>query len=787
MKKILSIVLAGLTLFLMGSCSKEIGPVYNPENAVPPVLGDLVLAADDSLRDGTVFGTITFAAADYGVNAAVRYTLYVDLAGNEFANAQSIANTTSRPDSTGNISIEIKGKDLNNALMTLNCEPLVATSIDLRVVAEMMGTATAIEGTSVVSESKNITVIPYNAEKTYPVVYVIGSYNGWDHAKDMYLFSYAEDKENYVGVIDFGAEHAENAFKLTGAPAWDDATGNWGLEDNTTAEAEAKTLTLINGGGSQDIKSYTTYRYYAFHFVKSSLVLNMLQGFDQVGLIGLNGDWDNDIVMEQQKSNQVFWADIQVAEATNFKFRLNADWAINWGGTIDELAAGADNIPVEPGNYRVYLDLNDFAKPTARLSTADYGKNNDTPEPPVEEPKVEGWGVIGSFAASNWETDIIMKELPAGSGVWVSAPIEFTEGDEYKLRFKGDWAENVGMKFEQEGLLVEDTTYAQPGGHNIIATETATRVVVYDTKNEALFLLGWGIVGQVEGTSWDYDVPMYKNADGKYEAFGVTVEGEFKLRYSGGWDVNYGLGEDSLAIGVATPLVSGGANMKAEGKFDFVFDPTEGSATITAIDAVVRNKWGVVGSFAASGWNADVYMNEFPAGSGIWMSAPVTLAENDEYKIRFNNDWGVNRGNSGSEYLKQGIASTCTQDGGNFKATAEQAEVPQVVVYNSNDETMYMLGWGVVGQVEGSNWDADVPMLMDYTGNITAKDVQVDGECKLRWMAGWDINRGLAEGVEFATGVAMKLSAGGGNIKATPGVYDITYNEAEETVTFTAK
>lgn len=786
MKKILSIVLAGLTLFLMGSCSKEIGPVYNPENAVPPVLGDLVLAADDSLRDGAVFGTITFAAADFGVDAAIRYTLYVDLAGNEFANEQSITNTTSVPDSAGNISIEIMGKDLNNALMTLNCEPLVAASIDLRVVAEMMGTANAIEGISVVSESRNITVIPYNAEKTYPAVYVIGAYCGWNHANTLFFYSYAEDKENYVGVIDFGEACEDYGFKVTGGPNWDE--GNWGTGDMTDATPEAPSITLWDDGGSGNISNYTSYRYYAFHFVKSSLTLNMLQGFNQVGIIGLNDNWDNDIVMQQQKSNQVFYADIEVAAATTFKFRLNADWAINWGGTIDALAAGGDNIPVEPGNYRVYLDLNDYAKPTARLSTADYGKDNDTPTPPEPPtPEVEGWGVVGSFAASNWETDITMKELPAGSGVWVSSPISFTEGDEYKLRFNGDWAENVGLKFEQESLLVEDTLYAQPGGHNIIADETATRVVVYDTKNEALFLLGWGIVGQVEGQNWDYDVPMYKNADGKYEAFGVTAEGEFKLRYSGDWGVNYGLGEDTLAIGVATTLVANGGNMKAEGKFDFVFDPTEGSATITAIDAVVRNKWGVIGSFASSGWATDTYMNEFPAGSGIWMSAPVTLAENDEYKIRFNNDWGVNRGNSGSEYLKQGIASTCTQDGGNFKATAEQAEVPQVVVYNSNDETMYMLGWGVVGQVEGSNWDADVPMLMDYTGNITAKDVQVDGECKLRWMAGWDINRGLAEGVEFATGVAMKLSAGGGNIKATPGVYDITYNEAEETVTFTAK
>ena len=79
------------------------------------------------------------------------------------------------------------------------------------------------------------------------------------------------------------------------------------------------------------------------------------------------------MVRAQKRGNGQFYAEIEGAAATEDMCRLDATWGNDWGGSIDERAKGGGNIAIEPGNYRVYLDLNNWGAPTARLSTADYG------------------------------------------------------------------------------------------------------------------------------------------------------------------------------------------------------------------------------------------------------------------------------------------------------------------------------------------------------------------------------------------------------------------------------
>lgn len=366
MKKYFSILFAVLvSAIVMPSCQDEVGPVYEPDKVVASTLENI--GTEYVLERGGEFATLKFSATDFGMPAAVKYTAYVDIAGTNFENRKSLGNTNI--DTAG---IAIKADDINNALISLGCAIGTPSEVQLVVEAQMMGESSAVAGVApVLSNVITTMVTPFDAKIEYPKIYVIGDYCGWGHGNTFYLFSYAEDKENYVGVIDFNGK-AGNGFKITGEADWEH--GNWGTGAATSTDPEAKSLVLIDDGGSGNITNYSQFRYYNFHFVRSSLTLNMIAGFDKVGVIGDFNGWGEDAEMTLNRADGIFYADVEIAAAGGFKFRLNSDWAVNWGGADGNLSQGGDNIAIEPGNYRIYLDLNNWSSPTYRVSADDFGK-----------------------------------------------------------------------------------------------------------------------------------------------------------------------------------------------------------------------------------------------------------------------------------------------------------------------------------------------------------------------------------------------------------------------------
>ncbi len=363
MKKYFSILFAVLvSAIVMPSCQDEVGPVYEPDKVVASTLENI--GTDYVLVRGGEFTTLKFSATDFGMPAAVKYTAYVDIAGTNFENRKALGNTNI--DTTG---IAIKADDLNNALISLGCPPEAPVEVQLVVEAQMMGESSAVAGVApVLSNVITTKVTPFDAKIEYPKIYVVGDYCGWSHASAFYLFSYAEDKENYVGVIDFNGK-AGNGFKITGEANWDN--GNWGAGAST--DPEPKSLVLVEGS-NDNVMNYSKFRYYNFHFVRSSLTLNMVAGFDKVGVVGEFNGWGNDAEMTLNRADGIFYADVEIAAAGTFKFRLNADWAVNWGVKDGKLAQGGDNIAVEAGKFRIYLDLNDWNAPTYKISADDFGK-----------------------------------------------------------------------------------------------------------------------------------------------------------------------------------------------------------------------------------------------------------------------------------------------------------------------------------------------------------------------------------------------------------------------------
>lgn len=349
MRKLFNIAILALTGATLASCEQEhIDVQYLPENVIAPVLGNV---AGGELTDGGADVTIDYQATEYGFKTAVSYTLFIDLEGNDMAAKQKVA---------ANIAdgrITVTAKDMNTALINAGAEKEAEVAAEFMLVSYICSEkGAAKENTEAKSNVAKATFTTYNTEirpvDKFGHVWIIGDYCGWNHDNSQFLYDYKSTNTSYSGVIDFG-EKAANGFKLTGIGGWDDSC-NWGTDGGAAApEAEANEITLISSGGSGNIAAYSK-RFYFFTFNKTSLKLSKAWSADQIGIIGLNGDWNTDIVMNYNATWTRFWADIEVPAATEMKFRADAGWDLNWG--VD-CAKGGGNIPVAAGNYRVYLDL----------------------------------------------------------------------------------------------------------------------------------------------------------------------------------------------------------------------------------------------------------------------------------------------------------------------------------------------------------------------------------------------------------------------------------------------
>ena len=286
-----------------------------------------------------------------------------------------------------------------------------------------------------------------------------------------------------------------------------------------------------------------------------------------------------------------------------------------------------------------------------------------------EEELPDSWGVIGDFEGSGWSTDFPMTEKEPG--VWVSDPLELKAGNEFKVRLNADWTTNYGENCEANGkniVVPADDTYTVTLNLNDLTLTFVNQEGILPeapapAEGEAEVEDTWGLIGVID---WDTDIEMFKKDDGLFRVVAVlSPETEFKVRANKEWKKDFGMEE-----GVAK---AGGPNIKVEeaGTYLITLDPNPDAPALTIEKMAV---WGVIGSFEASGWNADVAMTE--KEPGVWVSDPVALAAGNEFKVRANNDWTVNFG------LNDGVLA---QDGGNLKV---EADGTYVITLDLNENTL---------------------------------------------------------------------------------------------------
>ena len=242
----------------------------------------------------------------------------------------------------------------------------------------------------------------------------------------------------------------------------------------------------------------------------------------------------------------------------------------------------------------------------------------------------------------------------------------------------------------------------------------------------------------------------------------ITAEG-WKIRFDHGWGVNRG-GDTPTAVGQFVAAVPDGSNINLTGAFKVVYNANNG--TIGTLG------WGVVGTI--NSWNGDVPMNL--ASDGKWYSVPVTLAETDEFKIRWDAGWDVNRGGT---FATAGEPFAVENNGDNIKGVPAGT---YMLVYDPAAEqiTVTKAYWGMVGAFNGWGNDPDVFLMFDGA-KWCAYGQTVAGDWKLRQGSNWDVNRG---GTFATAGEPFAVENNGPNINLGDMTnYSVVYDPATETIT----
>ena len=455
-------------------------------------------------------------------------------------------------------------------------------------------------------------------------------------------------------------------------------------------------------------------------------------------IIGLNGDWDNDIAASE--NNGVWTAYITAESATEFKWRKDGGWDENYGGDFVafgqpfEAVSGGNNIPIPAGFYKVELDLNN-----STITVYD---------------QFEVWSLIGDF--NSWGGDVDMVEV---DGKWVAEDVNLTPG--WKIRKNHGWDDNRGGVF----VALGEPFNVVPGGDNIDCG-TGKFTVTYNPADETITITEgtvWSLIGDFN--SWGGDVDMVLDG-GLWKAEAVDLTPGWKIRKNHDWAENRG--GVFAAFGEPFDAVAGGDNIDCgTGKFNVVYDPAAEKITVSP----ATYGWSLIG--VDGDWNTDIDMSE--VAPGIWVSPVITTTT--DWKVRYNHGWDVNRG--GDTPSGEGVFVKAVPGGSNVGLTGTFK-----VIYNANNETIGTLVWGVVGSIAGIpgfSWNNDIPMNLAADGKWYSIPVTLAAgdEIKIRKYADWAENFGG----DFAEAdAAFEAVSGGNNIKAE-GTFQVIYDPAAGTLT----
>ncbi|MBO8480088.1 MAG: SusF/SusE family outer membrane protein [Bacteroidetes bacterium] len=588
----ISILAAAAGLFC-GCQELEMVRTYAPEDVMAPALHSIMqgeTAVDEITVTSENMGelvTFTWDAADFGVKTQINYAVEAAYG------ADTVVVLTGLTSTSAQTTLEV----LNAPLALASKDGGLGIPVDSPTEVNFLVSATIGDTFGkYYSEGVPVMMTVTQAERTYPMIYVIGDFCGWADGQTQELFSFSGDETTYSGVIGFGGK-ASSGFKIRGtATGWSDDS-NWGTDGNAPApDAEAKSITLISSGGSGNISAYSK-NFYRFSFNRSTLVLTNELSFDALYLVGSAAGltWDSSKPENQMTfdtERQLFYIDYTLNEGDEIKVLTdNGTW---FGGTADGGLNTQDNIKIPAsGNYRVYINLNNPNEMTWELNAADYGTGGDEPDP---EPEPETtWRVHGQTVEFPEWGDVEMVSASSNMVAYKAEGVEVAANSQFGfLDPDGQWyaVDNsfaaganpynvtVGTAFTVS-TTATNANIVEAGTYDYWILPELGRGYVTETGVKPEYVPEtYGICGTVNGWGDIGDLAMTEEG-GYYVRKGVvlTTSDQFKIRYNNEWNdaANYGTESGgTVDLNTGIPVVSSGGSQNLsvtiDGTYDIYFD-----------------------------------------------------------------------------------------------------------------------------------------------------------------------------------------------------------------------
>ncbi|MCL2098086.1 MAG: SusE domain-containing protein [Bacteroidales bacterium] len=306
----------------------------------------------------TVTWTETKFFLDHGARPApvgpVRYTLEMDIVGNNFADAHTIGSTEA-------LALNIFVKEINSMLVN-NFEQIPGTpaNVEFRVIANYGLNQPSL--TAVSQNQRTITLIPYTPPSDIEAVYIIGNPNGWDNSGKEFIM-YRDDNSltnlvyTYTGLFQDSGDglcyfkFASESNLGSWATLYCMGTGGaitFGDLDAFNVAAGYHTITLDLGAMTYTIEPYDA---------------SAKPVYAVIGAVGSFCDWDNDPEMVKSSYDEHKWTlEYTFDTQTALKFRADHAWTDNWGGQAEDFPYGIavyddpGSATVPAGTYMIYFN-----------------------------------------------------------------------------------------------------------------------------------------------------------------------------------------------------------------------------------------------------------------------------------------------------------------------------------------------------------------------------------------------------------------------------------------------
>ena len=178
-----------------------------------------------------------------------------------------------------------------------------------------------------------------------PFIYFIGSTDGWK-SNDQKLALVDDAKGVYTGYV-YLADPNNAGFEFK----FQRAKGNWDTAIGAGTFVSFAGAAIGVDNGNLGVNAGEGVYYVDVNLSEGTITATKVE---TMGIIGGFNNWAGDAPMTWNAEEYCFEATNVGVTADGWKFRVNGDWPINLGGSINNLTAGGDNLTVAGNTVKLY-------------------------------------------------------------------------------------------------------------------------------------------------------------------------------------------------------------------------------------------------------------------------------------------------------------------------------------------------------------------------------------------------------------------------------------------------